>query len=546
MRTRGKATLVALTAAVALGAVAATVAISSGAPARKPSAAVTRYLGRVGAATPIEFGLTLRMDTGALERYAASVRAGREPPLSAAQVGRRFGISSGRLGRALSWLSAHGVRVQEAFPQRTQLLVSAPAARVESMLGVSLGEFTDSRGAHYYRPLSPPTIPAALRAAVVGATQLNSRRIPMNLDVPEGGMTASDLESLYDIRPLVDQGLDGSGQTVAVFSGDTFNQSDINAFDAEHNISGAPPVQKVEIQGGQVPFQGGDPAVEVDLDIEVIQELAPRAQIVNYELQCCTINSFSVGIDKIVADGRAKLVNFSYGACEALFGSSLPGQDQSFAAAAAAGVTVFAASGDAGSYACQRQDPTNHSLGVSWPGSSPNVLSVGGTYVDLRQDGTRLDEAGWEQPLELAGGGGGLSMLFARPSWQTGVAGIDNQYSNGKRQVPDVAAAASADSGYSIVSQGQNVQEGGTSAAAPLWTGSFVLIDELARRQLGHLLPFIAPLLYRAAARDPSAFYDVTFGGNRFYSAGPGWDYATGIGTPDMAVLARDVIALAR
>jgi subtilase family serine protease len=293
----------------------------------------------------------------------------------------------------------------------------------------------------------------------------------------------------------------------------------------------------------------GPPAAEVDLDTEVIQELAPRAQIVNYEI-CCGVGGFAPGIDKIVSDGRAKLVNFSYGLCELDVNSlqALRNANNSFAAAEAHGVTVFASSGDQGAYECQRYNLADHRLTVPWPGSSPNVVSVGGTYVDLRQDSTRLDEIGWEDILSGAGGGGGVSAVFPRPSWQAGVPAINNRYTTvpAHRQVPDVAAAAAPGSGYSIISGGSNQEIGGTSAAAPLWTGASVLIDELATRQTGRVLPFLAPLLYRAAARDHGAFYDVTLGGNRFYRAGPGWDYSTGLGTPDFAHLANDVIAEAK
>jgi kumamolisin len=127
------------------------------------------------------------------------------------------------------------------------------------------------------------------------------------------------------------------------------------------------------------------------------------------------------------------------------------------------------------------------------------------------------------------------------------VPGIDNRFtaSPPMRQLPDVSADAALGSPYAVYSDGHDVKFGGTSAAAPFWTASFVLIDELCRRRTGHPLPFIAPLLYRAAARDPAAFYDVTLGGNRYYRAARGWDYATGLGAPDMARLAADVIALA-
>ena len=126
----------------------------------------------------------------------------------------------------------------------------------------------------------------------------------------------------------------------------------------------------------------------------------------------------------MVRDGRAKLVNFSYGVCELYAPNAIRQADNSFKAAAIANVTVFVSSGDQGSYECGRIDPTDHRLTVPWPASSPYVVSVGGTHVNLRTDGTRLDEFGWEGVLSRSGGGGGLSRLFARPSWQAGVPGV--------------------------------------------------------------------------------------------------------------------------
>jgi subtilase family serine protease len=531
--------------AVAVG-VASVDGSGSGQARRAPG--VDRYLGRVAPDAQVRFGLTLRMQSAALERYAAAVGAHAAPALSARQIGERFGVPARALARAETVLRGAGVRVDVAFKQRTQLLVSAPSATVTRLLGVSLGEFVDRGGHLYHRPLGTPVVPAALRSAVLGATQLNTQPLLLANAVPQNGMTATELASLYDIKPLMDRGLDGSGQTVAVFSEDTFQDSDINAFEQEHNITGAPAIQRVEVHG-PVAYQAGNGAAEVDLDTEVIRELAPKAQILNYEI-CCGADAFSPGIDKIVSDGRAKLVNFSYGICELDTASqqALISANNSFTVAEAHGVTVFASSGDQGAYECQRYALTDHRLSVGWPGSSPNVVSVGGTYVDLRQDGTRLDELGWEDILSRAGGGGGVSAAFRRPSWQTGVPGINNQYttSPARRQVPDVAAAGAPGSGYAVRTGGSDTTIGGTSASAPLWTGAFVLIDQLAQRQTGHLLPFVAPLLYRAAARDPGAFYDVTLGGNRYYRAGPGWDYSTGLGAPDMARLAGDVIAFAR
>ena len=512
-----------------------------------------RYLGRVDPGARVSFGFSLRMRTAAMEAYGAGVGAGRLPALSAAQIGERFGISGAALARVERVLSVGGIEVRQAFKQRTQLLLSAPAARVERLLHVSLGEFAQPDGTRYRRPLGKPLIPIALSPYVLAATHLDTKPLPMQADVPQGGMAASDLAALYNLRPLISRhGLDGRGQTIAIYSQDTFQPSDIRAFDTLQHIVGAPMPLRVAVEGGSpLQFQTGADAAEVDLDLDVIRELAPRAQIINYETPCCNPAFMSDAIDRIVQDGRAKLANFSYGICEFDAASSaqdLLAEDNSFLSAEDHGVTAFVSSGDSGAYSCQRYSLRDHRLTVEWPASSPHVVSVGGTYVDVRRDGTRYDELGWEDILSGGGGGGGDSAAFVRPAWQAGVSGIQNQFSTNPpaRQVPDVAADAAFGSGYSIYSQGQHDQVGGTSASAPFWTGSFALINELAQRQLGHPLGFIAPLLYRAAARDPSAFYDVTLGGNRFYRAGPGWDYATGLGTPNMARLAADVIALSR
>lgn len=531
----------------------AAVVLTVSANGRSGGARTDRYLGRVAPSTRVSFGLSLRMRTGAMEAYGEGVGAGRLPALSATQIGERFGIPGPALVHVRHLLSADGIEVTQAFRQRTQLLLTAPAARVERLLHVSLGEFAQPDGAQYRRPLGRPVIPPALTPYVLAATHLDTKPLPMQADVRQGGMVASDLATLYNLQPLISgSGLDGRGQTVAVYSQDTFQPSDLETFDALHHIVGAPLPERVAVEGGALmQFQASAEAAEVDLDLEVIRELAPRAQIINYETPCCDPAFMSDAIDRIVQDGRAKLANFSYGICEFDAASSpqdLIAEDNSFLSAEDHGVTAFASSGDSGAYSCQRYSLSDHRLSVEWPASSPHVVSVGGTYVDLRRDGSRYDELGWEDILSNGGGGGGVSAAFRRPFWQAGIAGIDNKFttSPAARQVPDVSADAAYGSGYNIYTEGQPHQVGGTSAAAPFWTASFVLINELAQRQLGHPLGFIAPLLYRAAASDPSAFYDVKLGGNRFYRAGPGWDYSTGLGTPNMARLAADVIALSR
>ena len=219
------------------------------------------------------------------------------------------------------------------------------------------------------------------------------------------------------------------------------------------------------------------------------------------------------------------------------------------ARAAAAGVTLFAASGDWGAFTCHAFDPEDGQVSTFFPACTDNVVGVGGASLDVRADGSYLRETGWEDYLSTAGTGGGLSPLDARPPWQKGVPGIDNATSNGSRQCPDVAAAADSFTGYLISTvtdpdTGDSTWHmvGGTSAATPFWAGVMALVQQAASQKGITDLGFLAPLFYRVAASDPGAFHDVQRGGNLVEEAGAGWDCATGLGSPDVAALADAII----
>ena len=207
------------------------------------------------------------------------------------------------------------------------------------------------------------------------------------------------------------------------------------------------------------------------------------------------------------------------------------------------------ASGDNGVFDCWARDPSDQRETVDYPSSSPYTISVGGTHLWVRADGTYLSEAGWEDFLSTAGTGGGLNPIEKRPTWQKGP-GVDNDLSNGKRQSPDVAAAGDPETGYRIwftdpdSGEADWVQIGGTSAAAPFWAGSMALVRQLALHEGVGRLGFVNPMLYELAAGPDAAklFHDVTRGGNLDQTAGPGWDYATGLGSPDVTALAGAIV----
>src|SRR5581483_3335689 len=216
------------------------------------------------------------------------------------------------------------------------------------------------------------------------------------------------------------------------------------------------------------------------------------------------------------------------------------------------GMSFFAASGDAGAYDCQ---DTN--LAVDYPASDPNVTSVGGTTLTVNADGSYKSESVWSNPLDRlhgprgAGSGGGLSSTWQMPGWQSGP-GVQNSSSNGDREVPDISADADPTPGYSVYctvslagcpSAGW-LTVGGTSAAAPLLAASTALINQYLLSQGKAPLGLVNPLLYALATAQQAypAYHSISTGNNLYYPATGTYSLATGLGTPDVYNIARDLV----
>ncbi len=194
--------------------------------------------------------------------------------------------------------------------------------------------------------------------------------------------------------------------------------------------------------------------------------------------------------------------------------------NNTFEQAAAEGISIYSAAGDSGSRDCTGSTSGSGVKAVDFPGSSVYDTSVGGTTLTMGSGGSYSSESAWSD------GGGGVSTLYARPSWQTG--------SGSYRTVPDVASNADPNSGYAIYTGGSWEQIGGTSAAAPLWSGFTALYNEKAAAASKANLGFADPAIYQVGAGSgyASAMHDVTTGANQDYSAGPGYDEVTGWGSP--------------
>jgi subtilase family serine protease len=524
---------------------------------------------RLGPTAPqavIDFSFVLGVpDPKAIDAYLAGLydpsSANFRRFLSAAEYGERFGLSLDRIERVEAWAVDHGLTVVERYAQRTAVRLRGTVETVNRLFGVRLvDEHDPATGRTYATVDREPAVPPAVADDVVAVAGLDDRpavsfsapaRMP-HASIPAGGLGPTGLSAAYDIQPLYDAGVFGADQYIAIVSFDTYLPEDIEVFEQEMGIVGAPPIERISV--GEPLDEPGEGSGEVTLDIDVIRSVAPQARILNFEAP----NNGSIGfgdmVDAIVADGRARIISVSWGLCDTEDRinplSRLRGES-AFQAMVAAGISLYAASGDWGAYSCTVRNPADHRPTVFWPSSSPYVVSVGGTFLSVREDGTYLDEAGWEDYLSVEGTGGGLNPEDARPDWQQGV-GIDNQLSNGARQLPDISAAADPDTGYAVYYTVDGEEPwrmvGGTSGSAPFWAAITALFAEVNTRAGVGEIGFINPMLYAIAAEaEPNTvLHDVVRGGDLLHRAGPGWDYATGLGTPDVTALAGAIVEYLR
>jgi subtilase family serine protease len=534
----------------ALLAALASLAISAGCGGSSESAARARLLGPAPADERISFTLLLRLPGGdRLRRTLEAIENPRSPrfrsAIGARAFGARYGVSRGRLAALERSLARDGFKVIASYPQRTALRVSGTVASVERLLRVEIASYRDAAGRSWHAPRGAPSVPPSLARLLSGVTGLDTRPAWKPRDVPSGGLVPAQAASAYDIAPLRSLGMDGRGQTIAVISFSDFNHRDPDVFARRFGLSGPAP-RVISVDGGTTDTSGAD---EANLDIGIIRMVAPAARILVYEAP----NGAPTAdvLNRIVADHSASIVSDSWGKCELYTDPAEQAADrQALAAADAAGVSMFAASGDQGAYDCQSADLSDHRLSVDWPAASGGLISVGGTRLYLDAHGSYLKESAWEGVLSNAGGGGGLSAGTPRPAWQS-APGLPDRSSNGLRALPDVSADADPATGWVTYSSGSGGdagayhEAGGTSAAAPFWAASMLLIDQYDLQQRVGNTGFIGPILYAlASAPQPLApFHDVTAGGNRYYQAAPGWDAASGLGSPDVNNLARDIAA---
>ena len=450
-----------------------------------------------------------------------------------------------------------------ALPVKTPKLPSGLSGNVDTVAGLGHVISSGSPGA--------PDAPSATSVPIVqppiydGGTPSRTGTIspgcasstfPSSVLSSEG-LFPNQIDTAYGISAMQAAGFQGQGINLAILGEAPTPTGDVTTFRSCFGFQGTS--LKIHNAGSIRPI------LESSLDAMTVAMVAPRLNRLDLWVKQLGQKNPQGAIELLAAPIQAttngtplpNVISISYGACEASvkpYSAARTLFDREAAAIDALGITIVVAAGDSGSSACahgvKQSQLTDYDeqQSASWPAVSPWVLAVGGTNISLTPGNTIAASGVWndtEYPAPyhtIAGGGGGVSTTEKRPWWQTA-----SQSSN--RPVPDVAAFADAEPGYTIICSsgvqscpsppGQTITfVGGTSAAAPLVAGTIALWDQFAKSEMWPKPGFIPPTLYHIDKQLPTSFLDITTGTNSVFGtvscckAGTGYDEATGLGSP--------------
>jgi kumamolisin len=453
--------------------------------------------------------------------------------LSHDEFASTYGADPTHIERIRAFASANNLEVVEQGNEigRRTVKVRGTVANLEKAFSVTLNDYdhpTKGRFRGRTGAIHLPTELADIVQAVLGLDNRPQARPHFRSRGAKGIAPAASVDISYSPVQVAQlysfpTGVNGAGQTIGIIElGGGYKPADITNYFKSLGIT-APSVTSVSVDGGtNSPTNPNSADAEVLLDIEVSGAVAPGAKIVVY-FTPNTSQGFQDALSTAIHDttNNPSAVSISWGGPESTWTSQLMTTfDQVAQEAAALGVTITVAAGDDGS----SDGVSDGSNNVDFPSSSPNVLACGGTTLDS-SNGVITSETVWNDGSQGGATGGGFSTVFSQPAYQSGLA--SSYPGQTGRGVPDVAGDADPQTGYNILVDSSQEVVGGTSAVAPLWTGLVALLNQQLNTRLG----FINPALY--ALPEPSnGFNDITQGNNGSYSAGPGWDPCTGLGSP--------------
>jgi len=454
-----------------------------------------------------------------------------------AEYARTYAADKADLKQIHAFAKEFGLTVERDTPkpERRTVLLTGSVAAMQKAFGVELKHATVD-GATYRVREGGIRIPTSLSKIVVAVLGLDNRpqakphfRV-RNDSVPAKGIRPSAATTSPSYTPVQVGQLyqfpttGAAGQTIGIIElGGGYRTADITAYFKSLGQK-TPTVTAVLVDKGKnAPSTASSSDGEVMLDIEVAAAVAPGAKIVVY-FTPNTDQGFTDAISTAVHDttNKPSVISISWGGPESSWTQqSMTALDAACQSAAALGITITVAAGDDGS----TDGVTGSANHVDFPASSPHVLACGGTKL-IGSGSTITSEVVWNETAAKEGAtGGGVSTVFALPTWQAS-SGVPLAGTFAGRGVPDVSGDADPATGYEVRVDGQSMVIGGTSAVAPLWAGLIAVNNAKNTMTAG----FLQPAIYAAKAK--SCFHDIVSGNNGAFSAGPGWDACTGLGSP--------------
>jgi len=543
--------------------------------------------------------------------------------LTPEQFGKQFGPADQDIQTITAWLQSHGFAVNRVTKGRSVIEFSGTASQVQEAFHTPIHKYVVN-GENHWANASDPEIPAALVPAVAGVNTLHnfykepqiSRMEKVAASIVRGpkpqvtfsnptthALGPQDYATIYNMNPVYQSNITGSGVTIGVVGRTNINLGDVNDF---HEIFA------VSTAGVSLVFDGPDPGnlgggeeAEAVLDTTWSSVLAPGAEV---KLVVSASTNTTDGVDLseiwIIDNNLADIMTESFASCEAGHtDAEIAAQGALAEQAAAQGIAYMVSSGDAGAEGCDNPNVEQVATGpisVNYLASTPFNISVGGTIFNEGTQSSKywssspplaetalsyIPENVWNESCStaqcgaananIAAGGGGFSSFFTpKPSWQSGVSGIP---ADGTRDQPDVSLTAAFHDPYLLCLEGSCEQNfiyfiSGTSASSPSFAGIMALVlDKISQEANPPASPRQGQanyVLYRLAAQEtlsqcngssttsaPASscvFHDITAGNNAVpgesgygtpgaqYAATVGYDRATGLGSVNVANLVNN------
>ncbi len=455
-------------------------------------------------------------------------------PIGREEFESRYGADPADVERLEAFAQTFDLTVVDISLPRRTVVLSGTVASMNEAFGTRLDVYHCTEGTFRGRS-GPLYLPADLEPAVVGVFGLDNRpqaQMRCRRHLPIAGAAAAAQQTSFTPPQVAalyhfPSGVTGAGQAIGIIElGGGYRTADLKTYFTGLGVT-LPSITAVSVDRARnAPV--GDPGSadgEVLLDIEIAGAIAPGARIAVY-FAPNTDQGFLDAITTAVHDTVRKttVISISWGGPESTWtGQALTAMDQAFQDAAALGVTVCCSSGDDGS----SDGVSDGQAHVDFPASSPHVLACGGTHI-VDTNGTLSSETVWNGGASGGATGGGVSDVFALPSFQQSAhvpVSVNPSHFKG-RGVPDVAGNADPATGFKVHVDGQDVVFGGTSAVSPLWAALVALLNQRRGAPLGYLNPAIYPVGSKVCR-------DVTSGTNGAYKASAGWDPCTGLGSPN-------------